>query len=134
MNDDLQFINVYSALIAAVPELYPLVAAKLNKYYDLANEAPAEYPVFEDVVKPLVRKCLENTADRQLAIRLFQFLERMATSSDSGVVTLLRIAILEWLAFDAASYDAAQKYMGPTTAEYVKLDRRDFQRRGILPA
>jgi hypothetical protein len=134
MTENLKYTNVYSALIAAVPELHPLVVAELSKYYDLANEAPAEYPVFEDVVKPFLRKCLENTADRQLAIRLFQFLERMATSDDPGVVTLLRIGILESLAYDPVFYVAAHGYMGPKTAEYVELDRRDYERRGILPA
>ena len=134
MNNNLQFVDVYCALLEAVPELSLLIAAELGKYYDLTNEAPAEYPVFEDVVMPFLRDSLNAKTHGEAVRRLFAFLERMANSNDPTVVDLLRIGILESLAYDSGLYSTAQGYMGPKTAEYVEMDRQDYERRKVLPS
>lgn len=134
MSDNLGFTDVYGALLQAVPELELLIAAKLGQFYDLSHESPAEYPVFEDVVQPFLRDTLIAEEHSNQMRRLFAFFERMADSDDPGVVGLLRIGILESLAYDSGLYGLARQYMGPKTAEYVELDRRDYERRGILPA
>jgi hypothetical protein len=131
IDENLLYSDLYKALTAAVPELLPLIDAKLGEDYDLANEAPG-YLVIEDIFKHFLREHLTHEASGDLVRRLFGFMERMATSNDRAVVDLLRIGLLENIAYDSVLYRLAQVHMGPRTAEYVEFDRRDYERRGIL--
>lgn len=140
MNENqLAFGNIREALLSAFPELLERIWKTFGSYYHLelgtVEETPEAYPVFEDVVQPLVFELLDDGQDEDLLGRLFQFFERMANSSDPNVSRdLLGIAILEPLVYRKESLHSAWKYMGPKIRD-LAVKEAEFQgRRENLPS
>ena len=100
----------------------------MGSYYDLKNETPPAYPIFESVRKPVVLESLSNAAsDSPRIVRIFAFGEKIAAREDIEIVNLLRIAILESLVFDREGIRNAWNALGPQTR---KLTQETAKRRG----
>jgi hypothetical protein len=107
------------ALIDTIPELIEPITAEFGADYDFDEEFPGSYLIFEDVVKPFLYKNLDECNDLTLLPRLFNFFELMAAPSDKAVSDLLRIAILETLAYRKDYYRKCLPYMGTKTKEFA---------------
>lgn len=113
--ESLVYDGIHKVLLSRFPELQVRLERAFGSYYDLRQETPEAYPVFEDVLKHAVLELLDSGADDQLLARMFAFLEEMANSDDSNVTDLLGISILEPLTFDRVRVRRAWGYMGKKT-------------------
>jgi len=121
---ELQYDQLQGALLAQIPELLEPIERTFGKDYDLKMESPGAYPIFEDVVLDFLLKNLDSYQNGDLIIRLFDFFEKMANSSDGNVTDLLRVAILESLVYRPEYYQRAKQYLGKKTAEFAELESR----------
>lgn len=134
----LTFGDIRGALLAAFPELLERIWETFGSYYSLETGTPEEmpeaYPIFEDVVMPLLLELLESGQDDGLLSRLFLFFENMANSPDPNVSRdLLGIAILEPLIYRGDMLRPAWKYMGPKMKELALLEVDRQGRKANLP-
>ena len=121
---ELQYDQLQGALLTQVPELLEPFEHAFGNDYDLKIESPGAYPIFEDVVLDFLLKNLDSYQNGDLLTRLFDFFEKMATSSDGNVTDLLRIAILESLVYRPEYYQRSKQYLGKKTAEFAELEGR----------
>jgi hypothetical protein len=119
---DLKFDQLQAELLVCIPELKEHVDSSFGADYDLSNETPGAYPIFEDVVSEFLSENLNSIQNEVLLTRLFDFFEEMATSTDGNVSDLLRIAILESPVSDPEDYKLSRHYMGRKTMEFADLE------------
>jgi hypothetical protein len=132
--NQLVFGRIREALISSFPELWERIEKTFGSYYDLEEETPEAYPIFEDVVQKLMFELLQDDSNQALLGRLFRFFEDMANSPDPNVSRdLLGIAILEPLVYKQESIRRAWKYMGPRTRNLAMVEARSQGRLGNLP-
>jgi len=129
----LRFEQVRSAVLSSFPEIRDWAVRRHGPTYDLDEEAPEQYPLFEDVIRQLLFQLLESRTSEPLLSRLFDFFEKMATSTDQHVRDLLGIAILERLVYDQEKVRRAWSYMGPRMKELVIDEARRQGRTDHLP-
>ncbi len=125
--------NVREVFLSELPEVRKWAESTFGPDYDLDEEASESYLLFEDVVKKLLFKLLEDGTAENLLTSLFRFFERMAISSDGDVVDLLGIAILEPLVFRQESVREAWKHIGPKTRELIIAEAQHHGRLDSLP-
>lgn len=130
---DISYDQVYQALLTSVPELRTCVETEFGSDYDLERENPGAYPIFEDVLQGFVWERLEMCGGSEILQRLFGLFERLASSNDSRVTDLLRIAILEPLVNCPNLLNCARRYMGSKTAEYVAWEENAQRRHPKVP-
>ncbi|HTQ59522.1 MAG TPA: hypothetical protein VMI32_04825 [Candidatus Solibacter sp.] len=119
----LQYNQIREALLLAIPEIRDGIREKFGTYYNLDLEMPDAYPIFEDVLKPLLLKSLEDQREETYTARIFDFLEAMANSPDPNVSRdLLCIAVLEPLVFNRKAIREAWQHMGPRTRELARAE------------
>jgi hypothetical protein len=114
------FAGIQERLLSEFPELRERLQKAFGSYYNLKEETPGAYPVFESVLKPVVLESLVKPASDPLILRIFAFFEAMAVSEDVEVVNLLWIAILVPLAFDRERIRHAWRIMGPGTRKVAR--------------
>ncbi len=120
MTEQLSIDNVHKVALDRFPEMYPAVERLYGSYYDLANEIPDAYPIFEDVFRDLLFDLLDLGGDDPLLPRIFSFVEEIAVSSDEDLLDLLRIAILTRMVIKPELLRAAWPRMGPKTRELTR--------------
>jgi hypothetical protein len=116
-NQILTYSRTRAELLSRFPELLPRIEKTFGSYYDLKNEMPDAYPIFEDVVQEFLFELLQTGKDHSRLTSLFSFFEEMATSGDRDVNDLLGIAILEPLKSQPELSERARGYMGRKTME-----------------
>lgn len=109
--------HIRDDLLAKIPELRESIEENFRSYYDLNTEMPGAYPIFEDVIEPMVLKLTETPGNDQLLKRVFAFVEEMACSQDKEVVNLLWIALLKPFVYDREHIKSLWKYMGERTKQ-----------------
>ena len=121
----LRFDEVRNALLSKFPEVQDWATRNFGANYNLDEDAPEQYPLFEGVVKKMLFDLLlEEPANVPLLRHLFDFFETMASSSDRDVGDLLGISILEPLVYNRKSARRALEYMGPKMQELTTSEAR----------
>jgi hypothetical protein len=133
-NGDIVFEGIVEAILGKIPELKIRIEKEFAHYYDLKAELPEAYPVFEDTIHELLLELIVTRSDDELMKRIFQFMERMANSSDRNVTDLLGIAIIEPLVYHPDKIRAAWDLMGKGTKERARETARDGHWEQNLPA
>jgi hypothetical protein len=114
----LTFDKIRSTVLSEFPEIREWACRKYGEDFDIDEDAPGHYPLFEDVVRPFLFDLLETGADSRLK-HLFDFLEEMASSTDRDIRDLLGIVFLEGLVLEPDRLRFARKYMGSQMKELV---------------
>ncbi|BCZ47995.1 hypothetical protein psyc5s11_40620 [Clostridium gelidum] len=115
--DEAVFFNyntAYKELIKEIPEIKPFCDKKLEQNY---GEETEKYSIFKDVLNPYLINLLEINENKELISRIFNFLERMATSHDYILKNVLELTVLDELAKDKTILTKSPKYMGEYTKE-----------------
>jgi hypothetical protein len=117
----LTYDGIQSVLLDRFPELSQRVERTFGSYYDLANELPDAFPVFEDVFQEWLFELLDADKNDSFAkARAFSFLEEMASSEDKKVINLLWISILEPLVLNRERLARAAGCMGQRTRQLAR--------------
>lgn len=152
---DIKYSNVNVQLQAAIPELNDQFEKEAWVIND--PEGPRQYLVIELILNPLLRELLERDSerpplrrtaellrqtvprsdreesDRNLLARIFEFFERMATSSDPEVPNLLAVGVFEQLVNQPKQVRVAWSYMGSETKKLAREVARGLLREHNLP-
>lgn len=88
---------------------------------DTIDTESGVHTVFSLVFNPLLRFAIENKKD--LAKKLFDFIELMETEGDKGVSEVVEFTILEEI-IDDFEFKELEKYMGKETLKSYKLINR----------
>ena len=72
-------------LLGCIPALKAGIEKIFGSYYDLKEDFPDAYTIFEAVVKPAFLEILDNDDNVEMCSALFTLFERMAASEDSEV-------------------------------------------------
>lgn len=132
--NQLDYDHIREALLSSFPELREKIEITFGADYDLNNETPEAYLIFEDVVKKLLFELLESGQNEALLARLFIFLEEMANCPDPNVSRdLLGIAILEPLIARRTSTLRALHFMGPKLRGLARLEALSQGRPNDIP-
>src|SRR5208337_4790621 len=110
----ISYPEVLTELLSALPEIRPRYEKDAWLLSDWQG-APTLYSVFGLVLKPFLTEALDLNKDSSLLTRIFEFLERMASSRDTEVINLLGVGIFEDLVCHPNQLATAWKYMGPET-------------------
>ena len=105
--EKLSYEMAVDCLISAFPEICVTDA-------DSIMDLP--YPVYETYFVPHIKTMINHGNDAEL-VRIFDYLEAMAVSSDEEVQNLLQVAVLESFWDDSALYRKALAYMHSATKE-----------------
>lgn len=127
----LSYAEFDRALTDAIPELRAQVENTLEQVK--AGGSPQPYAVVVLVLKPFLRKLLDQQTDAGLLQRIFDFLEEMACSSDIEVVNLLWVGIFQSLVGEPDRLAAAWKYMGEETKAIARQTARTYRCEQNLP-
>lgn len=102
-------------------DLFPKIKPDYKELKDYWERDPDIAPVIDDVLNPYMIRIIQEGDDTEIEA-LFDFFERMASSSDYRVRKLLSIGICESLAASPEVYRYASFYIKPETqAEYERL-------------
>jgi hypothetical protein len=118
----LLYEQVQGELFGIMPELALRFRKEFEGLYDLATENPGNYLLFEDIVFPFIRELAGDVSNEQVLKGLFNFFERMASSSDPPVSDLLGIAVTEQLAAQPEVLRAVGRNIGTRTRQMVDRD------------
>jgi hypothetical protein len=119
--------QVQAELFQIVPELEIRFRKEFEDLYDFATENPGKYLLFEDIVFPFLKEIAGDVSKEQILERLFDFFERMASSTDPPVLDLLGIAITEQLAYYTELFDEVERFIGAKTKQMIERDLKFFQ-------
>ncbi len=113
MASDLNMLNVSAVLVERFPEFGLQIQEAFGDLYDLPNEHPGDYLIFENLVQPFLWKQLEE-GNAKILTQLFKLFEEMAASDDANLPNLLAIAIVRPLVYrrNGKDYALARKYVG----------------------
>jgi|GEM_PF-780548 len=108
----MNYSTVVKELIKEISELKP--------FYDKALECrliegPEQHYIFGNVLNPYLINLLEINEDKELINRIFDFLEKMVTCDDFQVQRVVKVTVIEGLAYDETILIKSQKYMGKET-------------------
>ena len=128
---DIKYSDVHAQLQAAIPELND----RFEKESWVINHrrGPRQYLVIELVLNPLLRELLDSNHEPALLKRIFEFFERMATSSDPEVPNLLAVGVFERLVNQPARMSVAWRYMGNESKKLAREVARGLLREQNLP-
>lgn len=70
--------------------------------------------VYEDIFNKFIIQTFREE-NEELILRIFDYMEEMASSDDREVVNLLQVGILEELWCERFTYNRVRKYMQPKT-------------------
>jgi hypothetical protein len=111
---EMTYAEVHTQLLGALPELQERYDNQASLLADRQGR-PGQYLVIEFVLNPLLRETLGLDTDPALLTRIFEFLERMASSRNTEVANVLQVGIFENLVGYPDRFSAAWTYMGPET-------------------
>lgn len=128
---DLRYPEVHSSLLVALPEIRE--EYKKKAWLVEGEGDPRQYLVIELVLNPVLRELLDTNRDRTLLGRIFEFLERMATSSDPEVVNLLGVGVFERMVNEPTRISVAWRHMGVESRKLARRVARGLLREQNLP-
>ena len=128
----ISYPEVLTELLSALPEIRPRYEKDAWLLSDWQG-APTLYSVFGLVLKPFLTEALDLNKDSSLLTRIFEFLERMASSRDTEVINLLGVGIFEDLVCHPNQLATAWKYMGPETRKIARKIARASRREANVP-
>lgn len=110
-------------LVEFVPELEDVYQRELDSW---GSERPGPHVLYEDILVPFINELLASTGDESDATlrRVFEFVERLATTADERLRDLVAVAICEPLVADHVRLGRARAYMGPATLRILKKVKR----------
>lgn len=113
----------YKTLLSEARENIPEFDKKYKEAVrtDLIDEESGTHTVFSYVFNPLLTEAIKK--DKQLAKRMFDFVEKMAGSQDRYVQEVCDFTILEEIG-DEYSDKEFEFFLGPTTKKALKLIRQ----------
>lgn len=103
----------YHEAVEELEQRFPEIEYPLDfeeNYRDLA------YIVYEDIFNKFIIKMFRED-NEELLLRIFDYMEEMASSDDIEVRNLLQVGILEELWSERLTFNRARKYMWPKTRE-----------------
>jgi len=111
----------YDAVISRLFDSLPR-AKDAYDLWDMPGD-PLPYIVFGFLEESFFTPAIVADKDSALLVRIFAFLEEMASSSDSEVVNLLSVGLLEAWAGDPDTFRKAFRRMGPQTKKLAYAER-----------
>ncbi|ERK29123.1 DUF7674 family protein [Clostridium intestinale] len=108
----MKYCNLSKELIICIPELRTIYEQELELW---DGEDPGAHNIFGDVLNPFLIQELRKNIKGELLERIFEFLEKMATSNDVLVKEVLGCTVLERIGDDKAILKKAEKYMKKET-------------------
>jgi hypothetical protein len=118
----------YNNFAEIVLESFPELRSAYEEETRLAGGKPSNYALSGSLIIPLIDQALQSK-DQALIERLFDFIERLATSPDIDVVNLAQTDICEYLGGTDERYHASRPHMRPAT----RLLSDDVENRLHLP-
>lgn len=115
--DEATFINyntAYKELIKEIPEIKPFCEKELERWH---GEESEKYSIFKDVLNLYLINLLEINENKELISKIFNFLEKMATSHDYILKNVLELTVLDELEKDRTILTKSKKYMGKYTKQ-----------------
>ncbi len=100
------------ALVEAVPELCADYEENKSFY---SEEAFKDHLIYGMVLNPSLIEWLNKNDNPELLIRVFDFLEELASSSDWKIRNVVTITVCERIDSDERALRAAHRYMGLNT-------------------
>ncbi|KIL74843.1 hypothetical protein [Bacillus badius] len=104
--------NIIEVFLEAVPEIKDIYKDEMEFW---EGEFPGLHNIFGDVLNPFLLEQLKTEENSVLLQRIFDFLEKMATSIDSDIDNVLVVTILARIGDDIGWLKKAVKYMGSNT-------------------
>ena len=104
----------YTNFAEMVLEGFPELRRVYEEEFRFAGEKPSNYTISGSMLIPLIDDALERN-DQALIDRLFDFIERLATSNDIEVVNLVQTDICEYLGGTDERYHSSRPHMRPAT-------------------
>jgi hypothetical protein len=113
----MNYESIIEEFLSNFPE-FQEKAMKESKWWN--GETRLVHVFFGYVLIPFLKKELICKDNSLIIERIFQFLEKMALSSDEGVKEILGVTILESLGDDRTILEKARRKMGDNT---IKISR-----------
>ena len=108
----MNYDSLIDELLEIIPEIKPEYKKELEWW---GAEQPGPHNIFGDVLNPFIKSILKKQDEEGLLIKLFYFLEKMATCEDIMVQEVLGCTVLEYIGDDKTLLEKAKKYMGKET-------------------
>jgi len=113
----LEYSSLNAELIDRFPQLFGGYA-ELKAMGD--GDEPGPHVLYGDVLVPEIARLLGSEGEEATLVRIFAFLEELATSSDQAIRDVLGASVLEPLNGNRLAREAAKHYMGPSTRQMAK--------------
>lgn len=120
---NIDYDHMIELLVKHVPEIAAKCELELRWW---GTETPGPHVVYGDVLNPHVDELIQSGDEVGLR-RVFDFVERLARSSDPRVAEVVAVTVCEHLGANAARLQAARRFMGPVTHE-ISLEVEAFWR------
>ncbi len=121
------FENMAEKLIEVVPELRCQYESELEWWGD---EQPGTHIIFGDVLNPYLICLLESGNQEAIMVRIFAFLEELASHEDTRVQEVVAVTVCERLGDDSKVIEKARRYMGKKTLS-LSNEIEDFWGRDV---
>jgi hypothetical protein len=113
--DDLTYDNIIDKFLEAFPELKETAADTMEKWHSEPDGEPLRYVFTAYVINRILFRELATMKNTVFLKRIFQFFERMASSTDDEVRDLLAYGTLEHFGDDETVLKNARSLMGVNT-------------------
>lgn len=104
--------TLVNEMLHMIPELKSLYDEEMAWWGD---EEPGLHNIVGDVLTHYLVDLLDRNENQELLVRVFKFLEMMATSEDDYVVNVLQVTVLEVVGDSKKVLRTAYWYMGDET-------------------
>lgn len=108
--------TLVSEMLRHIPELTPLYDNDMEWWWE--GEESLLHNIVGDVLNNYLVELLDRNDNQELLIRIFKFLEMMATSEDDDVVNVLVVTVLEFIGDSKKILRTAYWYMGEQTRKW----------------
>lgn len=95
---------------------FPSLLFEYKKHIEKYNER-LDTVVIEDIFMPEIIKLLNDNSDYELLKSIFEYFEKVSTSSDKYFLNVFSITVMEILGNDKKILEIAKQYMGPKTVQ-----------------
>lgn len=95
---------------------FPSLLFEYKKHIEKYNER-LDTVVIEDIFMPEIIKLLNDNSDYELLKNIFEYFEKVSTSSDNYFLNVFLITVMEILGNDKKILEIAKQYMGPKTVQ-----------------
>ncbi|MBP3568045.1 MAG: resolvase [Lachnospiraceae bacterium] len=95
---------------------FPSLLYEYEKHIEKCNER-LDTVIMEDIFMPEIIKLLNDNSDYELLKSIFEYFEKVSTSSDKYFLNVFSITVMEILGNDKKILEIAKQYMGPKTVQ-----------------